>query len=59
MVPCLSRRYNPQKAVDIAAGCLCLYPVLSDRQSALDYLTLDEALGQALIEIVEIDAAGS
>ncbi len=38
---------------------LTAYPVLSNRLSALDYITLDEALGQGLIEIAEIDGNGS
>ena len=38
---------------------LTAYPVLSNRLSALDYITLDEALGQGLIEIAEIDGNAS
>jgi len=38
---------------------LTAYPVLSNRLSALDYITLDEALSQGLIEIAEIDKNGS
>jgi hypothetical protein len=38
---------------------LTAYPVLSNQLSALDYITLDEALSQGLIEIAEIDKDGS
>jgi hypothetical protein len=38
---------------------LTAYPVLSNRLPALDYITLDEALKQGLIEISEIDKDGS
>jgi hypothetical protein len=38
---------------------LTAYPVLSNQLSALDYITLDEALKQGLIEISEIDNDGS
>jgi hypothetical protein len=38
---------------------LTVYPVLSKQLSALNYLTLDEALSQNLIEIAEIDQSGS
>ena len=38
---------------------LTAYPVLSNQVSALDYITLDEALKQGLIEISEIDKDGS
>ena len=38
---------------------LTAYPVLSNQLSALDYITLDEALKQGLIEISEIDKDGS
>ena len=38
---------------------LTAYPVLSNHPSALDYITLDEALKQGLIEIAEIDKDGS
>jgi len=38
---------------------LTAYPVLSKRLSSLDYITLDEALSQGLIEIAEIDSGGS
>jgi hypothetical protein len=38
---------------------LTTYPVLSNQLSALDYITLDEALKQGLIEISEIDKDGS
>jgi len=38
---------------------LTLYPVLSDEVIPFDYLTLDEALSQNLIEVVEIDQHGS
>ena len=38
---------------------LTLYPVLSDEVIPFDYLTLDEALSQNLIEVVEVDQHGS
>jgi len=38
---------------------LTTYPVLLKRLSLLDYITLDEALSQGLIEIAEIDRDGS
>jgi hypothetical protein len=38
---------------------LTAYPVLSNHMSALNYITLDEALKQGLIEISEIDKDGS
>ena len=38
---------------------LTAYPVLFNQMSALDYITLDEALSQGLIEIAEIDKNGS
>jgi hypothetical protein len=38
---------------------LTAFPVLSNRLSALDYITLDEALKQGFIEIAEIDKDGS
>ena len=38
---------------------LTLYPLLSDEVIPFDYLTLDEALSQNLIEVVEVDQHGS
>jgi len=38
---------------------LAVFPVLSDYVIPFDYLTLDEALSEDLIEIVEIDEGGS
>ena len=38
---------------------LAIFPVLSDYVIPFDYLTLDEALPEDLIEIVEIDEGGS
>jgi hypothetical protein len=38
---------------------LAIYPVLSDYVIPFDYLTLDEALSEDLIEVVEIDRGGS
>ena len=38
---------------------LAIFPVLSDYVIPFDYLTLDEALSEDLIEIVEIDEGGS
>ena len=38
---------------------LTVVPVLSDYVIPFDYLTLDEALSEDLIEVVEIDKGGS
>ena len=38
---------------------LTLYPLLSDEVIPFDYLTLDEALSQNLIEVVEVNQHGS
>ncbi len=38
---------------------LAIYPVLSDYVIPFDYLTLDEAMSEDLIEVVEIDEGGS
>jgi hypothetical protein len=38
---------------------LTAYPVPSNQLSALDYITLDEALKQGLIEVLEVDKDGS
>ncbi len=38
---------------------LSVFPVLSDYIIPFDYLTLDEALSENLIEVVEIDEGGS
>jgi len=38
---------------------LALYPLLSTYSIGLDYLLLDEALGQNLIEVVEVSEGGS
>ena len=38
---------------------LALYPLLSEYAVALDYLTLDEAMSQEAIDVVEIDKGGS
>ena len=38
---------------------LAIYPVLSDYVIPFDYLTLDEAMAEDLIEVVEIDEGGS
>ena len=38
---------------------LAVFPVLSDYVVPFDYLTLDEALFEDLIEVVEIDEGGS
>ncbi len=38
---------------------IAVFPVLADYVIPFDYLTLDEALGEDLIEVVEIDEGGS
>jgi len=38
---------------------LALYPLLSTYSSGLEYLLLDEALSENLIEVVELDNDGS
>ena len=38
---------------------LALYPILSKYSSGLEYLLLDEALSENLMEIVELDSDGS
>ncbi len=38
---------------------LAIYPVLSDYVIPFEYLTLDEAISENLIEVVEIDEGGS
>ena len=38
---------------------LAIFPILSDYVIPFDYLTLDEALSENLIEVVEIDEGGS
>ena len=38
---------------------LALFPVLSDYVIPFDYLTLDEALKEDMIEVVETDKGGS
>jgi hypothetical protein len=38
---------------------LAIYPVLSDYVIPFEYLILDEALSENLIEVVEIDKGGS
>ena len=38
---------------------LAVYPLLTDYMVALDYLTLDEAMSQDAIDVVEIDKGGS
>jgi hypothetical protein len=37
---------------------LAIYPLLSTYSAALDYILLDEALKEALIDVVEVDEAG-
>jgi hypothetical protein len=37
---------------------LAIYPLLSTYSIALDYILLDEALNEALIDVVEVDEAG-
>lgn len=43
----------------IEHGALSVTPLLGDDEPACDYLTLDEALGDALIQITEVSDAGS
>jgi hypothetical protein len=38
---------------------LAVFPLLSSYATAVDYITLDEALTEALIEAVEVDESGS
>jgi hypothetical protein len=38
---------------------LAVYPLLSEYMVSLDYLTLDEAMSQDVIDVVEIDEGGS
>ena len=38
---------------------LTIFPLLSTYRIAVDYLTLDEALGASLLEVTEVDTEGS